>query len=111
MEPSSSSSTDLRIWLTHRGLRTWWAKDVSHAIEELSDFTVRNRPDVIMLEASPISECLNALSADLSALGSDDISVVAMFKSGPPSRKAPFFATDYAQLESIIDRNSDTAAV
>ena len=103
VEPSSSHSVDIRNWLTHRGLRTWWANDVSHAIEELSDFTVKNRPDVVMLEASPINECLKALTADLCGTGGDDISVIAVSKGGPTSRQAPFFAADLDQLETIID--------
>ena len=90
----------------HKGLRTWWADDVSHAIEELSDFTVRNRPDVIMLEASPLDECLNGLSDDFKSMGGGDISVVAMCRRGTPSRNAPFIATNYVQLETIIDREA-----
>ena len=105
VEPNTSSNSDLCSWLTHKGLRTWRANDVSHAIEELSDFTVRNRPDVVMLEATPISECFNALSANLGVIGGDDVSVVAM-GSGHSSRPSPYFVTDYAQLERIIDRNA-----
>lgn len=104
VEPHWSQSTELRNLLKHKGLVTWWATDLSHAIEELSDFTVKDRPDVVMLEASPLSECFAALRAGLSSLESEsDVSVVAMSEGGMATSPSRFYATNIAQLEAIID--------
>jgi hypothetical protein len=110
VEPRSACSGEVRTWLTDRGLLTWWANDVSHAIEELSDFTVKDRPDVVMLEASPISDCLRELRTDLCGLfGATDVSVVAIGDTGRRSHREPFLATDFDQLETIINREAGSS--
>ncbi len=107
VEPQCSKSVALRDWLKHKGFLTWWANDVSHAIEELSDFTVKNRPDIVMLEASPLTESLHALREGLCGPeGQDYVSVVAMSDRGPQSLSERFFATDFAQLEAMIHREA-----
>ena len=111
VEPGPSGSNDLTPWLTDRGMRTWCASDVSHAIGELLDFTVRNRPDVVMLKASPIADCLRELTMSVGGLfGNTCVSVVAMSNSGTLSRTEPFFATNFAELETMIDREVGSPA-
>lgn len=107
VEPRSTKSVDVRDWLKHKGFLTWWANDVSHAIEELSDFTVRNRPDIVMLEASPLSECLQTLRDGLCGPESqDDVSVVAMSDKRSSDLSERYYATDFAQLEAMIAREA-----
>ncbi len=107
VESRSARSAYVLNWLQHKGFVTWWATDVAHAMEELSDFTVQKRPDVVMTEASPLSECLHTLRADLCGPESQgDVSVVAMCDRGGQASAERFYATDLAQLETIIDREA-----
>ncbi len=109
VEPRSSNSAEVRKWLKDKGLLTAWALDVSHAIEELSDFTVEGRPDIVMLEASPIFECYQSLRAGLCGPeAGNDLSVVAMCESRSSKSAEPYYAANFAQLKTIIDRETGT---
>jgi hypothetical protein len=107
MEPRAAGSSDLCHWLKSKGFITWRANDFSHAIEELSDFTVKNRPDVVMLEVSPLPECLKTLRA--SFCGPDcenDVAVVAISNKTFAGQQERFFAHDLDQLETLITREA-----
>lgn len=39
----------LEEWLANSGYRAWEAEDVFQVLEQVSDFTVRNRPEVVFL--------------------------------------------------------------
>lgn len=106
-EPKGGDSAELYNWLSDRGLRTWRASDFSHAIEELSDFTVKNRPDVVLLEVSPLFACFETLQDNLCTPDSDnDVTVVAMSEAKAPRGSERFFARSWDQLETLIDRES-----
>src|SRR5437868_4812076 len=49
-------------WLGDNGFVARKANDVCHAIEELSDFTVRRRPDVVMLEVARLPQRIDELT-------------------------------------------------
>ena len=107
MEPTSSGSVDLCDWLKSKGFITWRANDFSHAIEELSDFTVKNRPDVIMLEVSPLSECFKSLRENFCTPDCEnDVAVVAISDEKVEGKQERFFAHDLDQLETLITREA-----
>lgn len=107
MEPRSSTSVDLRDWLKSKGFVAWLAKDFSHAIEELSDFTVKTRPDVVLLEVSPLNECFKTLSESLCGPGRlGDVTVVAISDKKADGKQERFFAHDLDQLEYLIRREA-----
>ena len=93
----------VRMWLTDRGLITWEASDVGHAIEELSDFTVRRRPDVVLLEVSALSESFDTFRStfEFSADG-NDVSVLALSDSYTSPEMKPFVARNLDQLRTIM---------
>jgi len=54
---SSSDRGSLRNWLESSRFNTCEASDIFQALEQISDFSVRERPDVVLLEVeSPQSE-------------------------------------------------------
>ena len=109
-EPRSADMVDIRSWLASRGYVAWQANDFSHAIEELSDFTVKNRPDVVMLEVSPLFECFDTLRESLCpADGESDLSVVAMCDAGANRLGDRNVARNLDQLQTIISRESRSA--
>jgi hypothetical protein len=107
MEPQSSTSVDLCHWLKSKGLITWRAKDFSHAMEELSDFTVKKRPDIVMLEVSPLPECFKTLRASFCTPDREnDVTVVAISDKEAIGKQDRFFAHDLDQLETLIKREA-----
>ena len=86
-------------WLTENGLVTWLANDVPHAIEELSDFTVRNRPDVVLVEVAVLGDSFDALNSALQrSTAGGDVTVLGM---GAGSGNGPF-AKDLDQLNELM---------
>ena len=45
-------ATSIKQWFENSRYLTWEAADIFDAIEEISDFTVQNRPDVVLIETS-----------------------------------------------------------
>ena len=90
-------------WLTKNGLVTWLANDVPHAIEELSDFTVRNRPDVVLVEVAVLNDSFDTLRSALKmSTESGDVTVLGM---GAGSETKPF-AKDFDQLNELMQCNA-----
>ena len=94
--------TDLGRWLGENGFVAWRANDVNHAIEELSDFTVRRRPDVVLLEVASLPQRFDTLRRALCA-SSGDVEVCA-FSALPAQPGRQHFASDLDQLKSMIVR-------
>jgi hypothetical protein len=59
-----SAGSELGRWLGENGFIAWRANDVNHAIEELSDFTVRLRPDVVLLEVPSFAAAVSITAAE-----------------------------------------------
>ena len=87
----------VRRWLTDRGFITWEANDVNHAIEEVSDFTVKRRPDVVLLEVPAIPECFDTFKSTFQ-ISPNELSIVALSESGAAENK-PFVASSLSQLK------------
>jgi hypothetical protein len=92
--------TELGRWLGENGFIAWHANDVNHAIEELSDFTVRRRPDVVLLEVASLPQKFDTLRNAFCA-SSGDVEVCA-FSERPPQPDREHFASDLDQLKSMI---------
>lgn len=93
---------DVHTWLSDNGYVTWLANDLSHAIEELSDFTVRDRPDVVLLEVAFLAESYDAVSSTLNMSGgSSQIRVLGLVDDKTATERR--FANDFEQLRTLID--------
>jgi len=103
LDGAATPGSNLQAWLTEKGLVAWAANDVCHALEELSDFTVTKRPDVVMLEVAMLMESYETLrSAFEDGIGEDDVRVVALGKNGRRRRQDKFFAGDLDQLKTLL---------
>jgi hypothetical protein len=71
----------LKKWLHDRGYLAWEANDVCHAIEELSDFTVESRPDVVMLAVQSLEDNYAVIRDALQISPSNDS--ISVFAVGP----------------------------
>lgn len=70
----SASSDPFDQWLEKSPYRAWAASDVFQLLDQLSDFTIRNRPDVVFLHiGSTVEE--RALTLSLIQAGMADASV------------------------------------
>jgi hypothetical protein len=107
----SSKKGSVRIWLTNSGFVTWEAKDVRHALEEISDFTVKQRPDVVLLEVPALPDCFDTFRStfEISADG-NQFSVLALSDSKPTPESSPFVASSLDQLSTIMNSAAIGAA-
>lgn len=103
LDDGSLMKGNVRMWLTSSGFVTWEAKDVCHALEEVSDFTVKRRPDVVLLEVPALPECFDTFRStfEISADG-NSFSVLALSNSKPSPESRPYVAGDLNQLKAIM---------
>jgi hypothetical protein len=87
-------------WLGDNGFIAWKATDVEHVIEELSDFTVRRRPDVVMLEVAGLRERFDNLARTFRKY-SGEIQVCGY---APAGRSSGHLTPDIERLKSMISR-------
>jgi hypothetical protein len=105
VDRKAPAKNDVQSWLNSNGLVAWLANDVPHAIEELSDFTVRNRPDVIMIEVAFLADSFDALKSTFdSAAGEEDVTVIGLAGEKPSYGKA--LANDFDQLRMMMKAKS-----
>jgi chemotaxis response regulator CheB len=101
LDRKASQKNHVQDWLSKNGLVTWMANDVSHAIEELSDFTVRNRPDVVLLEVAFLADSFDALQSTFNVLSPEEkVTVLGLTNQNTARRK--FFASDFEQLGGMM---------
>ena len=107
LDDSSLMKGNVRMWLTESGFVTWEAKDVCHALEEVSDFTVKRRPDVVLLEVPALPECFDTFRStfEISADG-NKFAVLALSDAQPNAESKPFVAGDLDQLKAIMQGSS-----
>jgi hypothetical protein len=101
VDRKTSAKDDIQKWLNRNGLVAWFANDVSHAIEELSDYTVHDRPDVVMLEVAFLADSFEALESMFNMSASEDEITVLGF-AGEQSAAGRGFANDLHQLRMMI---------
>jgi hypothetical protein len=103
LDGAAAPGNSIQTWLTEKGLVAWAANDVGHAIEELSDYTVAKRPDVVMLEVAMLMETYDTLKSAFEPDGADsDVTVVALGNRKTKHTPDPYFADDLDALKSLI---------
>jgi hypothetical protein len=103
LDGGSSIKGRVRMWLTDSGFVTWEANDVGHAIEEISDFTVKRRPDVVLLEVAALPECFDTFRSTFEITpDGNNVSILALSDSNTPPEMKPFVARNFDQLRTIM---------
>ena len=101
LDGAAAPGGNIQAWLTEKGLVAWAATDVCHALEELSDFTVTKRPDVVMLEVAMLMESYETLRSTFEeGVGESDVTVVAFGKN--KRRPDKFFPGNLDQLQTLL---------
>ncbi|MFN2502088.1 MAG: hypothetical protein ABR530_08760 [Pyrinomonadaceae bacterium] len=109
LDGRSHSESFVRTWLKKEGLVVWHATDVSDVVEELSDYTVGKRPDVVLLQVPVLPECFESLASMFSLSSPDqrDVGVVGLSDDAPQVDGKRFVAQNLAQVRSFIQRDVD----
>ena len=109
VDKKNQSSGNLGAWLTKGGFITRRANDLGQAIEALSDFTVRLRPDIVLLEVSSLARDFDSLqSAFQLSSQNDDIVVLALSDDNASEKNGRFFAKNFDQLRTVINQTRAT---
>ena len=115
LDNDSADCDYIREWFAESRFQTSNAQDVFEAIEAISDFTIRDRPDVVLLPVdSPIADYDLVRELVQTAPGEPDHPIIALSKKKGPAGCADFFGGDFtevtARLESIIPRSMGVSA-
>ena len=103
----SDDSRFIRQWLSDSRYMTCEAQNAFEVLEEISDFTTRERPDVIILNVESSNNDLRSIR-DIVKLGSDDPdpAIICMTHSCESHGADDFFAPNArlvaARLEKLI---------
>ena len=109
-DESSPGHHHLKQWLKNMGYLAWEANDICDAIEELSDFTVKSRPDVVMLAVRSLEDNFAMIRDALQISPSDDS--ISVFAVGPQYKTAhefgciPHIAELQRNLENVHARSA-----
>lgn len=105
LENGSDCRDSVRDLLTEDGFRTWQANDVSHAFEEISDFTVRSRPDAILLDVHSIHDSFDTLNEAFHTMSDEkEIAVLGLRDNTGRESESPMIAGNLNDLKCIINR-------
>jgi hypothetical protein len=100
----------LAEWLESSRFLSCDAVDVFEAIEELADFTVRDRPEVIVLDTDPCSENLNLVRSMLRS-GKCELSILTLSTTSHQVAGDCFqgdLTAVRAHLDTLIPERSNT---
>lgn len=100
-------------WFEKSRFRTWEAMNVFEALEGISDFTLRSRPDVILLSVESITDDFQLLSELLLHGGMDELEFPIFALSGCNSliEDVALFEGDLAEIEAKLEEMVPMAAV
>src|SRR5688500_2273790 len=95
----------VRKWFEKSRFSAIEVSDVFQALEEISDFTIRCRPDVILMEVGSLSEDFpvikNVIQTSLSA--QPECPIFAFSNSGEIIDKKENFEINFSQLEARLN--------
>jgi CheY-like chemotaxis protein len=115
VDRTKSSCMPAREWLQESRFRMWEAMNVFEALEGISDFTLRSRPDVILVNVESVRDDFQLLAAlllhgDLNEL---EYPVFALSESASAGENSEIYEGDLTQitakLEEIVPKTSAAA--
>jgi DNA-binding response OmpR family regulator len=111
LDQDSSYNGSLSQWLSRNGYAAIVADDVCQVIEELSDFTVKLNPDVVLLQVPSLPECFEDLQHSLrKTVNLSDLKVVGLCDRKNKVARKRYFANDLEQLHTIMHREVPAVA-
>jgi len=96
----------LKQWLEVNGFLAWNAEDVFDALEELADFTVRSRPDVILLEVGSLADDFRMIRSIVNdePEGKSTQAIFALSDGRKSVNHSECYEGDLNQLKARLDR-------
>ena len=115
LENDSADRASIREWFEESRFRTCDAGDVFEAMEFISDFTVRDRPDVVLLPVASAEADYDLVCELLeTAPGEVEHPVIALSRKKAPAKHQGNFEESFnlvaARLENIIPRSMSVSA-
>ncbi len=108
------SATDNKLvknWLRKSRFLTNETTDIFQALEEISDFTVRSRPDVVLLEVNSLKEEFSIIQKMMQSLsGKCEYLIFALTDSGKIINDKKCFEGNLAQVKVQLDKMIPKAA-
>lgn len=102
----TEDSNSIKNWLNDNSYQTQEAANIFEAIEEISDFTVRECPDVILLSINPLSTDLKLVEEMFDdESGSDELPVYVLSKTLKITNKKNRSAENIGQLQIKINES------
>lgn len=110
----SVGSDPLDQWLEESRYRAWEASDVFQLLDQLSDYTVRKRPDVVFLHVGATSEehdfIRSLIKAGTGEAGTHVIDLVTASTPGAPRDIDMTISTLEDQLDQFIPQHNAAAS-
>jgi len=98
---TSADRGDVIDWLDNSRFSTCEASNVFEAFEELSDFTIKERPDVVLLN---VDSCENQASLMRDMSGMEDLAVMALSSGSSYVATDGCFQGNLGQLATHLDK-------
>ena len=106
LENTASRDSDfVKRWLLESGFLTSEAVDAFQVLEQLSDFTVRERPDVFILNVQSPSGELSSIREIVGCASQEALpSIIAMSDITDVAGNDDFYAADLAQVKNRLEQ-------
>jgi len=98
---TSTERSDVMDWLDNSRFSICDASNIFEALEGLSDFTIRERPDVVLLK---VDSCENQASLMRDMSGMEDLAVMALSSGGSMVATDGCFQGNLGQLATHLDK-------
>lgn len=98
---TSSDHSVIRQWFEDSRFSTYEASNVFEALEEISDFTIEYRPDVVLVDVESCEENL-PIVRDMS--GTNEFPILALSGKDKTSGLGKYFPANLGQMASQLDK-------
>jgi len=98
---TSADRSDVENWFSNSRFSTCEASNVFEALEELSDFTIKQRPDVVLLN---VDSCGSELSLMRDMAGMEDLTIMSLSALGGWLATDGCFHGNLGQLATHLDK-------
>lgn len=100
----SADNKFVKRWFQESRFLTCEAADIFHALEEISDFTMSQRPDVVLLEVSSIPDDFQIIKRLTETFaGQAELPIFAFSENGKIVNDHECFEGNLAQLEAKLN--------
>ena len=95
----------VKEWFRNSRFLTNETTDIFQVLEDISDFTQRSRPDVVLLEVnSPEQDFPMVQNVLKSMLGDDDYSILSLSEKGQTVNNRECFEGNLTQLKAQLEK-------